>query len=239
MADFDPLPGISADPVRFEEAIKSIRRRVPMTDDTFSALEKEELDYAFTVAGVAELDVVVDVYEAIQRAVADGTTLEDFKAEIGERIEAAWGEEAPARLESVFRTNVMSSYNGGRHEVAQAVKDERPYWRFDGPNDSRTSKDICAPIVRAAVILPADHPWWKTHYPLLHVNCRHRVTTLTREQAEAEGITENPPDVEVPEGFGRPPPISGGSHWEPDPKDYPRDFRAALEDRLDDDADAA
>ncbi len=232
MPDTDTLLGISADPVRFEEAIRAIRRRVPMTDETFSALEKEELDFAFTVADVAELDVVVDVYEAITRAVADGETFADFKARVGDELEEAWGAESPARLETVFRTNTMTAYNSGRHEAAHAVRSERPFWRFDGPIDGRTC-DICRPCV--GVILPADHPWWKRHYPCLHPNCRHRVSTLTREQAEKEGISGHPPDVEVPEGFGKPPALSGGSDWEPDPSDYPKDFRSALEDRLDQD----
>lgn len=234
MADTDSLPGISPDPVRFEEAIAALRRRVPMTKDAWSELEQEELEFAFTVADVAQLDLVVDVYEAIERAVRDGTTLEDFKADVGDDLEDAWGEESPARLEAVFRTNVMGAYNGGRYAAAQQVKDERPYWRFDGPDDSRTSKDICRPCV--GVILPADHPWWRTHYPILHIRCRHRVSSLTKEQAEAQGITESPPHVEVPAGFGQAPSGGGGSDWAPDPGDYPDELGSALDDRLSEDA---
>lgn len=227
----DSMLGISDDPVRFEEAIKAIRRRVPMTDDAFSALKMEELEFAFTVADVAELDMVVDVYEAIQKAVADGETLNDFKARVGEQLETAWGGEDPARVEQIFRTNTMSSYNTGRFEAATHpdVMDARPYWRFDGPNDSRTTKDICLPCI--GVILPADHPWWRTHYGNLHHNCRHRVSSLTKAQAEREGITRSPPDVKVPDGFGRIP-SSAAAKWEPASDEYPEDFRAALDDRL-------
>lgn len=226
----DEFLGISSDPVRFQEAIAALRRRVPMTDDAFSALEQQELEFAFTVADVAQLDVVLDVYEAIQSAVADGTTFEDFKAEVGEKLEAAWGEEDGARLETVFRTNVQTSYNGGRYEAAQRVKEDRPYWRFDGPDDTSTS-DICRPCI--GVVLAADHPWWQTHYSPLHHRCRHRVSTLTQAQAEREGITAHPPSVDVPSGFGLAPTGGGGSSWEPDPAEYPDAIRAALEDRLD------
>lgn len=224
--------GISPDPVRFQEAIDAIQRRVPMTKEAWDALTEEERDFAFTVADVAQLDMVVDVYDAIERAVRDGTTLEDFQAEVGDLLEEAWGEESPYRIESIFRTNVMGAYNGGRHAAAKDVEDDRPYWRFDGPDDSRTSEEICEPCLD--VILPADHEWWQTHYPILHPNCRHRVTTLTKEQAEEQGITESPPDVEVPVGFGRPPPVDGGAHWKPDPDDYPDELADALDDRQDD-----
>lgn len=176
MPENDALLGITDDPVRFEEAIRAIRRRVPMTEETFSALEQEELAFAFTVADVAELDVVVDVYEAITRAVADGETFADFKARVGDELEEAWGEENPARLESIFETNTMSAYNSGRHEAAHAVKNERPFWRFDGPNDGRTS-DICRPCV--GIILPADHPWWRRHYPILHPRCFEPLALVT------------------------------------------------------------
>jgi len=83
------------------------------------------------------------------------------------------------------------------------------------------------------VILAADHPWWQTHYPILHPNCRHRVSTLTQAQAEREGITAHPPSVDVPAGFGIAPSSGGTSSWEPDPSDYPDDLRDALEERLD------
>lgn len=232
----DAVLGITSDPLRFQEAIDAIERRVPMTKDTWDALREEELDFAFTVADVAQLDMVVDVYEAIDRAVRDGTTLDDFKADIGDTLEEAWGEENPARLETIFRTNVMGAYNGGRHTAARDLEEDRPYWRFDGPDDDRTSEDICAPIIEAGVILPADDPWWQTHYPPLHHNCRHRVTTLTKEAAEEQGITESPPDVEPQPGFGRPPPVDGGERWKPDPDDYPGDLGDALADRLDDES---
>src|SRR3569623_1493789 len=101
--------GISPDPVRFQAAIDAIQRRGPMTKEAWDALTEEERDFAFTVADVAQLDMVVDVYDAIERAVRDGTTLEDFPAEVGDLLEEAWGEESPSRNESLFRTNVLGA----------------------------------------------------------------------------------------------------------------------------------
>lgn len=214
----DPTAAIPADPVKFEEAIRAIRRRVPMSDEAWELLELAEREFAFTVADVAQLDIVTDVYESITRAVENGTTLEDFKAEVGEKLEAAWGEDDPARVETIFRTNVQSAYNAGRHEAAQAVKQDRPFWRYECVVDSRTS-EICRPC--DGVVLEADDPWWRTHYPPLHPNCRCVATTLTREQAEAEGITSTPPRTEAADGFGAAPSGGGGADWEPDPNDYP------------------
>jgi SPP1 gp7 family putative phage head morphogenesis protein len=224
----DPTAGISANPIQFDEAVAAIRRRVPMTEDVWTELEQEELEFAFTVADVAQLDLVVDVYEAIARAVADGTTLEDFKAEVQDALEESWGEDGASRVETIFRTNVQGAYNAGRHEAAQAVKAERPYWRYQAILDSRTS-EICRPC--DGTVLSADSEWFQSHYPPLHPNCRCIAVTLTEAQAEREGISRSGPSVEPVDGFGRAPSGGGGADWAPGPKDYPAEFAAELEDK--------
>lgn len=228
----DPAAGISPDPIKFDEAIKAIRQRVPMTEDVWSQLEQDELEFAFTVADVAQLDMVVDVYEAIQRAVEDGTTLDDFKESVGEALETAWGEEDGARMETIFRTNVQGAYNSGRHEAAQAVKEDRPYWRYQAILDNRTA-DMCRDC--DGVVMDADSEWFQTHYPPLHPNCRCIAATLTQAQAEREGVTEHGPTVEPVDGFGQAPSGGGGGDWEPDPEDYPGPLGDELEDKLSDD----
>lgn len=225
---------VTDDPLKFQEAIDAFRRRVPMTDDDFDQLSDDEREFAFTVAGVAQVELVADVYEAIERAIEDGTTLDDFQGQIGGQLEEGWGGEDPGRLENVFRTNVMGAYNAGRYDAATApaVARERPYWRFDGIEDSRTTEDICEPVISAHVVLPADHDWWQTHYPPLHYNCRSVVTTLTEEQAQDEGITSSPPDVHALPGFGAAP-SGGGTDWEPDTSDLPTPIRDAFEEESD------
>ncbi len=138
----DHATGISDDPVKFEAAIKAFRKKVPMTEDEWSELEADELQFAFTVANVTQLDLVVDVYEAIDRAIENGTTLEDFKAEVGDSLASEWGGDDPNTLETIFRTNVQGAYNGGRHAAADEMRDTRPYWRMDVVSDSRTSEKL-------------------------------------------------------------------------------------------------
>ena len=67
---------IPADPLRFQEAIDDFLKRVPMTSDEYDQLEAAEQEFAFTVANVAQADLVADVYEALQSAIAEGTTFE-------------------------------------------------------------------------------------------------------------------------------------------------------------------
>jgi SPP1 gp7 family putative phage head morphogenesis protein len=182
---------IPDDPDRFEEAIRQFRKRVPMTDAQWEKLTEAEREFSFKVSGVSQAELVNDAWEEIDRAIADGTTLDDFKQAVGDRLEQAWGGADPARLETVFRTNTQQAYNGGRHEVLShpEVKKARPFLRFDAVMDSRTS-DICDAL--DGTVRPADDPFWDTHHPPLHFNCRSILTPLSEEEAGDEGVDRAP-----------------------------------------------
>lgn len=222
------LESIPANPEQFEEAIKAFRRRVPVTPDEYSKLTDNERAYALKIAAVTQARQAEDVFRALDKAIAKGTTLEDFKADMADVLPAMSG----YRLESMFRTNVMDAYNQGRHAVftSPTVKRLRPYWRFDGVGDARQS-DICEDC--DGTVLPADDPFWNTHQPPLHVGCRSRVTALTPEEADDEGIDDGPPDTEnePAEGFGEPPPKSGRD-FDIDWTSFRPEIRDALKDRV-------
>jgi hypothetical protein len=111
---------------------------------------------------------------------------------------------------------------------APEVRRFRPFQRLDGIDDERQS-DICDAV--DGTILPADDPWWATHTPPLHHQCRSVVTPLSEEEAQGEGIDDEPPPLEPDEGFGAPPALDGPD-WTPDLTEYPEEIRATLEERL-------
>lgn len=229
MAAKEPIP---PDPDKFTEAVNAFRARVPMSDAEFDQLLETERELAFKVSGIAQADLVQEVHDSVERAISDGTTLEDFKAEVGAKLEEAWGGEDPMRLETTFRTNVMGAYNAGRHAVfsSPAVRRARPYLRFDAVEDSRTST-ICEEL--DGKILPADDPFWNRHTPPLHFNCRSILVALSEDEVDDEGGTDDTPDPEgeVDEGFGREP-SARGRDWEPDTSGYAPGIRDELESKL-------
>jgi len=214
-----PEVGVTADPGKFKEAIAAFEKRVPMPKAEYELLDEQAKEFAFTVAGAAQADLVGEVYEAIERAIRDGTTLDDFKDEVGGKLAEAWEGENPARLETIFRTNVQSAYAEGRYSVfsAPAVKEARPYFRFETIDDDRRDDD-CADC--DGTVLPQDDSWWSEHLPPLHPNCRCSFTALSPEEAGEDGIDDKGPAVDVEDGFGGRP-SSEGSNWEPDVGDYP------------------
>jgi uncharacterized protein with gpF-like domain len=202
-----------------------------MADDAFDALVEAAHDRAFMISGVSQLDVVTDVWKALDSAIANGTTFDDFKSAVSDRLASAWGGDDPQRVETIFRNACQLSYGRGRYEqmTDPDVLEERPFWKFLGIDDGRQSP-ICHECNDTC--LEADSPWWATHYPPLHHDCRSDVTTLTAEQAQAMGLTDKPPSVSASAGFGKTP-TTDGPDWEPDPAKYPEPLWNKFKEKAD------
>lgn len=219
---------VTAKPQQFNEAIAWFRKRVPMSDSEFQALENSAKRKAFTVAGVAQLDLVHDVWSALDAAIANGTALEEFKTEVGAKLAMAWSGDNPRRLETIFRTNVQQAYAAGRYAQINDpdILETRPYWQYDSILDGRTSS-LCKTL--NGTILPHDHEFWRSHIPPLHFRCRSGLRSLTLEQAQTRGITERPSDEVASEGFGLPP---EQNEWQPVLSKYAAPIRLAHQKKM-------
>ena len=164
----------------------------------------EEHDAAFTVAKMMDVDLLRDVRAAVDRAIAEGTTLAQFKKELEPTLQDAgwWGKRAvvdpgtgetvlaqlgsPRRLRTIFRVNLQTAYAAGNWEQIQDTKADAPYLMYDAIDDNRTR-----PEHRAwdGTVLRADDGWWATHMPPNGWNCRCSVIQLSRDQLAAMGKT--------------------------------------------------
>ncbi len=201
---------VVSNPEYADDAVREFKRRVPITDDAWDKLDAAERRHAFTIGAVTQAELVSDVFTAIERALADGTTFRDFKKGIGRKLEEAWGRPDANRLELVFDTAVQSSYAAGRWRqmTHPSILLARPLWQLRVILDGRTS-DTCKPV--AGTTLPFDDPWWQRNTPPRHFRCRSYIDTLPAGAAPA---TQRP-IVEAQTGFGLPPPDDGGSSWRP------------------------
>ena len=211
---------VTTDPVHFEEAIKWFRKKNVLSEKQFAKLTKDEKKRAFKVAGVGSLSVVSQVWADIDRAIAKGESLQEFKKAASDKLRAAWGGSVANpgdRIETIFRTNLQSAYSSGRYEQTTDpdILEAFPYWQFDAILDDRTS-EICEPL--DGTIQPANNEWWQSHMPPLHHRCRSTHIALTAEQA---GQPTRPPKVVVAEGFGSPP---KPNDWTPTASDYPKEL---------------
>lgn len=218
---------VTSDPQRAEEAIAWFRDRIPMLKEVWEALEERARRKAFTVAGVAHLDLIADVWAALDEAIATGITFEAFQAAASDRLAHNWSGENPSRVNTIFRTNVQMAYAAGRFQqiTEPAVLKGRPFWLFDAVLDDGTT-----PTCRGlnGLVLPANDARWRGRIPPLHFQCRSGIRTLTRAQALERGIADEPPDHAAAEGFGAPP---LEAEWMPEPDKYPPPLWAAYQEK--------
>jgi SPP1 gp7 family putative phage head morphogenesis protein len=219
----------TAEPERFDEAVEWFRDRFPVTPDLLAKLGGYAGKRAWTVAGVAQLDVVLDTYDSLRKAIEDGTPYEEWKKGIEDKLTAAWGKPDAYRVETIFRNATSQSLNAGRYRQMHdpEVKKLRPYVLIDGVDDARQS-DICERI--DGTVVPIDSPWLDTHSPQLHHRCRTQVVSLTEEAAKARGITDEPSTLKAGDGFGAPP-TDDAVPFKPDPAKYPAELFEAYEEK--------
>lgn len=219
----------SVDPVKFDEAIAWFVGKLALTKDEWEELTTAARRKAFTVANVAQAELVQGVKDSLARALGEGQNFRTWKEQIGPALEEAWGGDRPWHLETVFRTNVQSAYSAGRY--AQLTDDDvieaRPYWMYDAILDGRTT-DACTAM--HGTVAKADDPWWQGRVPPLHFNCRSSLRSLAPDQAKAQpGFSRQLPATKGEQGFGDKP---GASEWEPSLDKYDDGLRQALKTRL-------
>lgn len=154
---------ISLEPLPFEEAIAFFKDKLVLSEEEFYALAEAARARAFTVAGVARMDILMDIRNAVLKAIDSGETLADFKGRLAQIMEArGWEGMTPWHTETVFRNNIQTAYSVGRHNQMVEQRDRFPYWEYDAVNDLKTRPAHAAHDTK---IFPADHPFWDTWYP--------------------------------------------------------------------------
>ncbi len=163
------MPEIELKPLPFEEAIEAFKGLVPMTADEFYALAQEARAAAFTVTGVMRMDVLVDMHGAVEKAIAEGETLADFRNRFDDIMEtrgwAAPKDMTPWRLNTIFRNNIQTAYGTGKYKQMIDQKDAFPIWEYDAVDDADTT-DLCNELDEKKY--PADDPFWDEYYPPNH-----------------------------------------------------------------------
>ena len=169
-----------------KEALAFWRGKAAVTSAQYKALTGQAKARAFGVAGLARLDQVATVQQALTEALEKGETLAQFKKRLGPLLESkGWIGQKAWRVENIFRTNLQSAFQAGRYAQMQSVAKARPYWRYVSVKDGRTR-----PTHRAlnGKVYPHDHPFWDTYYPPNGFMCRCTVQSLSQSQVDARGF---------------------------------------------------
>lgn len=203
---------VSLSPLPPEEALAFFRAKGYRPSFDWRDVWQEEHGRAFTVAKVMRYDLLQDIRQAVDAALAEGITFQQFRERLEPTLRAKgwWGRAemtdpatgevrrvqlgSPRRLQIIYDTNLRAARSAGRWEAIQRLKRRRPWLRYQAVLDSRTR-----PQHRAwhGTILPVDHDWWKTHYPPNGWRCRCIVQQLSDRDLRRYGLkpSERPPAV--------------------------------------------
>lgn len=203
-----------------QEALEFFRRKGLQRGFAWQDVWQQEHVRAFTVAKAMSYDVLEDIRGAVDRAIAEGETLEQFRQQLRPRLEARgwWGRKSmidpadgvakdvqlgsPRRLKTIFQVNMRMAYQAGRWERMERNKAAFPYVRYVSVGDARVR-----PQHRDwhGVIRPIDDEWWDTHYPPCGWNCRCTAVPVSARMMERRGweVTDKPPRF-LPERYVNP-----------------------------------
>jgi SPP1 gp7 family putative phage head morphogenesis protein len=184
----EPQPGA----VPFDEAIAFFRAKLNLPTRTWTDLWQDQHAAAFSVAGAMKADLIQDLRNAVDRALADGTTLEDFRRDFAAIVKrSGWSYRGSFewRTRTILETNLRMAYAAGKWQQAQATAEDFPYLRYVAVLDDRTRPDHRR---WHGTILPVGHAWWRTHYPPNGWGCRCTVQQVNERDLKRRGWRVQP-----------------------------------------------
>ncbi len=205
----------------FIEQVRFFRDKIDLGTQSWTDIWQEEHDRAFVVAGAAHADLVGDLRQAVDSAIAEGTTIAKFREAFdGIVAKHGWSYKGGRnwRTRVIYDTNIRSSYSAGRYRQMKEGAERRPFWRYRHSHASENPRE--QHLAWDGMVLRHDDPWWDTHYPINGWGCKCYVEALNARDLERLGkkgpdkapairtrtVTvgatgPSPRTVEVPEGI--------------------------------------
>lgn len=159
----------------------------------------EEHAHSFTVAKAVEVELFSEFHSSLSKALAEGQTFKTWKDELEPRLRrlAWWGPKivedpkgelparsvnfaSPRRLRTIFQANVRSARAAGQWHRIERTKNALPFILYIRTSSAEPRAEH---LLFEGIILPVDHPFWRTHFPPNGWGCKCSVRQLTRREA--------------------------------------------------------
>ena len=173
----------------FREAIRFFLGKVNQPTQHWTDVWQDGHSRSFMVAGAASDALLNDFRAEIARALEQGTTLADFRKAFDAIVARhGWAHNGSPgwRSRIIFETNLSTAYAAGRY--AQQTEPDTlaafPYWQYvhSGARDPRPQH-----LAWNGLVLRADDPFWRTHYPPNGWKCGCRVRPLSGRDLARQG----------------------------------------------------
>lgn len=196
----------------YAEAVEYLKKRDVLKKIDYDRLSDRLKFRAFTASRISDGALLKRINGELIKNIEAGNGLKDFlgmtKTDVLSKV--GLGNAGGWYWETVYRTNVQTAYNAGR---MMGYEEDKPLaLELVVIDDARTT-DYCRQYAGKGFILPYDDPFWKTHIPPFHFNCRTTVRAIYDER-EIPGQWSSKADIENPaKGFGKNP-VMNDDWWD-------------------------
>jgi hypothetical protein len=185
----------------FDGAIGFFRQKLNLPTERWDDLWQGMHSRAFVIAGGTKGAFLEDMRGALDKAIAKGTTIAEFRGDFDTIVgKHGWKYKGGRgwRTAVIYNTNLSTAYAAGHWQrmTAPDMLKARPYLRYI---ESSSATPRAEHLAWAGTVLPADDPWWQTHYPPNGWGCKCGATSHSAREVERlkkEGVvkrTEAPP----------------------------------------------
>ncbi|WP_282803045.1 phage head morphogenesis protein [Bombella apis] len=175
------------------EAISFFRQKNLVPTERWGEVMNEAHARGFAVAGAAGQALLTDMKAAINSALTDGRTLQEFQRDFEQIAKThKWDYNGSPgwRARIIYSTNLATAYSAG--QFAQLDTDEArdifPCWEYVHHECQHPRLDHLA---WSGLVLRNDDPWWTTHYPPNGWRCHCTVRPVSRSEMKSRGLVVN------------------------------------------------
>lgn len=189
-------------------AIKYFRNKKNQETWDWYELWQSAHQKTFTVAKAVKSHVLEDIREALDKALSEGKTFNDFQKELKPILQKKgwWGEQIIVdsngvaekvqlgslyRLKTIYSVNMQTAYQVGRYKTQIENVENRPYWQYIAVLDGRTRPEHAE---MHGLVFRYDDPFWDAFYPPNGWRCRCRVNALSNYNLQKRNIKSSNSD---------------------------------------------
>ena len=158
----------------YKEAVDYFKQKINIPTKRWNSLKGAMHTRAFTIAGAMRADILLDFRNAVDKAISNGDSLQDFRDNFY-KIASKWRESDPSfdekmkkpkygawRSKVIYQTNMLT---------AAAAAQERQVREL--PDVFTHAKYVCMMLPGSreehkqwnGTVLPVNDPWWEKHSP--------------------------------------------------------------------------
>jgi hypothetical protein len=175
----------------FAEAIDYLRQKTNVTSTGWTDVWQKANAKGFTVAGATTEALVEDFRREVDRALSQGTTLDEFRKGFDGIVEKhGWAHTGRPgwRSRVIYETNLSMAYSAGRYKQQTQAETLAafPYWQYVHSGARHPRKQHLA---WNGMVLAATDPFWDWAYPPNGWGCGCRVRPVSESGLKRQGRT--------------------------------------------------